>query len=128
MHANESSRQLTPQERKRLRGTINVPVLERLLSLAPANARALILLLCSKNVSDSEIKAAGFQISSSISKPTFKLPSDSRIRSEQKEGSAVPIEPVKQIHLSFKFEDPDLQALWERVEPGSLGSEKNRPE
>jgi hypothetical protein len=118
MQANESSRQLTPQELKRLRGTINVSVLERLLAMAPANARGLILLLCSKNVSDSELKAAGFPISSSISKPTFKSPSDFRVRSEQKEGPGVPIEPVKQIHLSFKFEDPDLQALWERVEPG----------
>jgi hypothetical protein len=81
--------QLRPEDRTRLRPTVDAAALERLLAAVPSEARSAIVLACLAEPSAADRTAAGVD----------------------------PIKPGAESSFSFRFEDPELTALWRAVEP-----------
>jgi hypothetical protein len=112
--ADQPSSILTPEQRGRLRAAINVTALEQLLAMLAKPSRASVILVCSENVTDAELQAAGL----SAPRPLPAEPPADRIPVTLPDGSLgwqVSFRPAVQQTLVFK--DPELQRLWELVQP-----------
>jgi len=105
---------LTPEQRGRLRAAINVIALQQLLATLAEPSRASVILLCSENVTDAELRAVGL---SALGPLPAEPPADliSVTLPDGSQGWRGSFRPAVQQTLVFK--DPELQRLWELVQP-----------
>ena len=113
--------QLTPAQRERLRPTVGVEALERLLAAAPRESRRLFYLACVRSVTDDELRSIG------ITPPPLPdaapaAPPQRVVLPDGREGRRLSIQPTRQAHLQIDhLDDPDLDRLWQLVEPLGRG-------
>jgi hypothetical protein len=104
---------LSPQERAKLRPSIDVPALERLLARAPQESRSLILLACARDITDADLRAVG--VDPAELHPATALPPELPRRGDPHRIAFI---PVRSKDLILSFNDADLQRLWQDVERG----------
>jgi hypothetical protein len=96
---------LTPEQRVRLRPTVDVAALERLLAVVPAETRASVLVACSAAPTLDEISAL----------PGF--PGGPHAAPACATGDRTSAgQPPRDATLAIAFKDPALQRLWQDVE------------
>lgn len=87
---------LSPEERAGLRPTVDAQALERLLAVAPPESRPLILAVCARDPEPMGLLEP--------------FP-------ESEAGPRLTFLPFVQRDVMIAFDDPELQRLWEAVEP-----------
>ena len=118
--------QLTQAERERLRPTIDVVALERLLAAAPKESRRLFYLVCVRSVTDDELRSIGIT-PAPLPKAAPAAPPQRIVLPDGREGRRLSIQPTRQAHLQIRhLEDPNLDRLWQLVEPVSEGGANMR--
>ncbi len=108
---------LTDQERERLRPRIDVGALERFLAAVPQKSRRVYFLACARNVTDNELKAIGIVVPPVPQGPPPAPPVPMTLP-DGRQGWRVQFLPARNTHLALRHvADPDLDRLWEQVEP-----------
>jgi hypothetical protein len=97
---------LTSEQRARLRPTVDVAALERLLAVLPAEARTAAVLAC--------VAAPGFEEISAL--PGFPGGATSAPACAPGSGAPTP-PPARAASLAIAYKNPEHQRLWEAVEP-----------
>jgi len=112
---------LSGNERAKLRPTVDVAALERLLGHLPGEARAALLLACAAEVDEDDLAALGFapEPPPEPPEPPEPRPGDSR---------RVAFLPAQASDFIVAFDDPELQRLWEAVEPRLSSNEGPPPD
>lgn len=117
--------QLTPAQRVRLRRTVNVPALERLLARLSAKARPLVFLgFCEDPTPSEALAALGAADSSEAELEEARwfleyTPLPPHLAHEENDPDPNWTAPA--LNMVFQVQppdDPELRALWEAVEPG----------
>ena len=101
-----SSSALTAAERGRLRPSVDVPALERLLGAVPREARAAVFLSFVRELTPADLMAAGVWSADDLA-----------ITPDGTEIDATAELPPPSVDLRVQIDDPDLAALWALVEP-----------
>ena len=113
MSNERGSEHLTDEERARLRSTVNVDALERVLSAAPRDSHQLLFLACTWYVTDDQLVALGLEVP-----PRSKeLPIPVTL-ADGREAQGLQFLPTQNTHLVLHhLPEPELDRLWQDVEP-----------
>ena|SRR5207248_1455943 len=110
---------LTDEERVRLRSTVDVRALERVLSAVPEDSRQLLFLACAWNVTDAELIALGLEVPPRAIEPP-STPTVPVTLANGREVQRLGFLPTRNTHLVLHhLPDPELDHLWQQVEPSA---------
>ena len=108
---------LTREERARLRATINIAALERYLARVPAGSRQVVLLACAAHVTEEDIAAAGLTVPAPPSEAEIRAAREVADRHIPPGTNRLEFLPTTNYHIEPAFDDPELRALWDEIEP-----------
>ena len=110
---------LTDEERSRLRSTVDVRALERVLSAVPEDSRQLLFLACAWNVSDAELIALGLDVPPHSVEPE-STPMVPVTLANKRQAQRLRFLPTRNTHLVLHhLPDPELDRLLQQVEPSA---------
>lgn len=98
---------LTPEQRARLRPSVDVAALERLLAAVPAEARLGLVVACFAEITPEELREVGAEVPDNAAETR---PASHRGRPAHL--------PPQHSDFMIEFDDPHLARLWDEVEPG----------
>jgi hypothetical protein len=115
--ATEHSFELSDEDRAKLRPSVSVEALERVLRAAPEEIRRVLLISCFRNVSDEDLRSIGLKVPPLPEAPVPRPPIRVRLP-DGREARRLSILPARNSHLKIQhLEDPELDLLWQQVEP-----------
>jgi hypothetical protein len=101
------SAHLTPEQRARLRPSVDVAALERLLAAVPPESRLAVVTACVRTPTREDLLALGFDVPDLTEAPALMLGEQPDLR----------FLPEASYDAILHFDDPVLAALWAAVEP-----------
>jgi hypothetical protein len=115
----DSLERLTEDERARLRSTVDVGALERLLGTVPQDSRRLLFLACTSHVTDAELMGLGLDVPPVPDEPP-STPAVAVTVANGRQAHRLKFLPTRNIHLVLHhLPDPALDRLWQQVEPSA---------
>ncbi len=110
---------LTDEEQARLRSTVDVRALERVLGAVPEDSRQLLFLACAWNVRDAELIALGLDVPPHSVEPGSTLTVPMTLENGR-QAQRLGFLPTRNTHLVLHhLPDPELDRLWQQVEPSA---------